>query len=109
MSRRVVVTGLGAVSPIGNDIETMWKNMLDGVCGIQLKAGKLTIRPHPHPSLGFARGEWRSPVGSIRSAWKYDGGRLLFEISVPVPALIELPNGETQEVNAGEHHYEILL
>ena len=83
--------------------------LLDGVCGIQLKAGKLTIRPHPHPSLGFARGEWRSPVGLIRSAWKYDGGRLLFEISVPVPALIELPNGETQEVNTGEHHYEILL
>ena len=35
MSRRVVVTGFGAVSPVGNDIETMWKNMLDGVCGIE--------------------------------------------------------------------------
>ena len=34
MSRRVVVTGLGAVTPVGNDIPTMWKNMLDGVCGI---------------------------------------------------------------------------
>ncbi len=32
--RRVVVTGLGAVTPVGNDIPTMWKNMLDGVCGI---------------------------------------------------------------------------
>lgn len=35
MSRRVVVTGIGAVSPVGNDINTMWKNMLDGVCGIE--------------------------------------------------------------------------
>ena len=34
MSRRVVVTGLGAVSPVGNDVPTMWKNMVDGVCGI---------------------------------------------------------------------------
>ena len=34
MSRRVVVTGLGAISPVGNDIPTMWKNMIDGVCGI---------------------------------------------------------------------------
>ena len=34
MSRRVVVTGLGAVTPVGNDVPTMWKNMLDGVCGI---------------------------------------------------------------------------
>ena len=35
MSRRVVVTGIGAVSPVGNDVQTMWKNMLDGVCGIE--------------------------------------------------------------------------
>lgn len=35
MARRVVVTGLGAVSPVGNDVSTMWKNMLDGVNGIE--------------------------------------------------------------------------
>ena len=34
MSRRVVVTGMGAISPIGNDVPTMWKNLVDGVCGI---------------------------------------------------------------------------
>ncbi len=32
--RRVVVTGLGAISPLGTDVPTMWSNMLDGVCGI---------------------------------------------------------------------------
>ena len=31
---RVVVTGLGCVTPIGNDVPTTWKNMVDGVCGI---------------------------------------------------------------------------
>lgn len=35
MSRRVVVTGMGAISPIGNDVPTMWKNMVDGVCGTE--------------------------------------------------------------------------
>lgn len=34
MSRRVVVTGLGVISPIGNDVQTYWNNLLDGVCGI---------------------------------------------------------------------------
>ena len=34
MSRRVVVTGLGVVSSIGNEVETFWKNLCDGVCGI---------------------------------------------------------------------------
>ncbi|HXG47830.1 MAG TPA: beta-ketoacyl-ACP synthase II [Methylomirabilota bacterium] len=32
--RRVVVTGLGVVSPLGNDINTLWKNLLAGQCGI---------------------------------------------------------------------------
>lgn len=32
--RRVVVTGLGAVTPVGNDIPAMWKSLQDGVCGI---------------------------------------------------------------------------
>ncbi|MFY0672659.1 MAG: beta-ketoacyl-ACP synthase II [Bacteroidia bacterium] len=32
-SRRVVVTGLGALTPIGNDVETFWKNCLAGKSG----------------------------------------------------------------------------
>ncbi len=32
--RRVVVTGLGAVTPIGNDVETFWKNVKAGKVGI---------------------------------------------------------------------------
>lgn len=34
MSRRVAVTGTGIISPIGNDTATFWKNLLDGICGI---------------------------------------------------------------------------
>ena len=33
-SRRVVVTGLGIVSPVGNDVETAWRNVVDGNSGI---------------------------------------------------------------------------
>ncbi|MBR2063318.1 MAG: beta-ketoacyl-ACP synthase II [Bacteroidales bacterium] len=34
MNRRVVVTGTGVITPVGNDVRTYWKNLLDGVCGI---------------------------------------------------------------------------
>ena len=34
MNRRVAVTGMGIVSCVGNDIETFWKNLQNGVCGI---------------------------------------------------------------------------
>ncbi len=36
--KRVVVTGLGAVTPLGNDVETTWQNAKDGVSG----AGSIT-------------------------------------------------------------------
>lgn len=34
MKRRVVVTGLGAVTPIGNDVKTFWEGIKDGRVGI---------------------------------------------------------------------------
>ena len=34
MIRRVVVTGTGVISPVGNDVETFWNNLLKGYCGI---------------------------------------------------------------------------
>ncbi|WP_427339995.1 beta-ketoacyl-ACP synthase II [Caloranaerobacter sp. DY30410] len=34
MKRRVVVTGLGAVTPIGNSVNEFWNNAKNGLCGI---------------------------------------------------------------------------
>lgn len=34
MKRRVVITGLGIVSPVGNDIQTAWNNIVGGQSGI---------------------------------------------------------------------------
>jgi 3-oxoacyl-[acyl-carrier-protein] synthase II len=36
MTKRVVVTGLGVVTPIGNDVPSMWKALLSGVSGVGL-------------------------------------------------------------------------
>lgn len=42
--RRVVITGLGAISPVGNSIPELWQNIVNGVSG----AGPIT---HFDPSL----------------------------------------------------------
>jgi 3-oxoacyl-[acyl-carrier-protein] synthase II len=32
--RRAVVTGMGAITPIGNDVATFWGNLTGGVSGV---------------------------------------------------------------------------
>jgi len=34
--RRVVVTGLGVISPVGNDVETAWGNLIRGRSGLRV-------------------------------------------------------------------------
>jgi len=38
MSKRIVITGLGCISPVGNDVPTTWQSLIDGKSG----AGPLT-------------------------------------------------------------------
>lgn len=45
MERRVVVTGLGIVSPVGNDVQTYWNSLISGKCGID------TIKSFPVDDL----------------------------------------------------------
>ena len=32
--KRVVITGLGAITPVGNSVNEMWQNIRNGVSGI---------------------------------------------------------------------------
>ena len=35
-SRRVVVTGMGALTPIGNDLNSYWNGLISGTNGLSL-------------------------------------------------------------------------
>lgn len=48
---RVVITGMGAVSPIGNDADTLWENLLAGKTGFA-------------PVQTFATAEYRTQIGA---------------------------------------------
>ena len=50
MKRRVVVTGLGAISPVGKDVATTWRALLDGQSG----AGPITKFDAERFSVRFA-------------------------------------------------------
>jgi 3-oxoacyl-[acyl-carrier-protein] synthase II len=48
MKRRVVVTGMGAITPVGNDVATTWRSLLEGKSGTtsitKFDASKFTCR-----------------------------------------------------------------
>jgi 3-oxoacyl-[acyl-carrier-protein] synthase II len=50
MNRRVVITGLGMVSPLANDVQTSWSRLLAGESG----AGEITAFDHTDYNVHFA-------------------------------------------------------
>jgi 3-oxoacyl-[acyl-carrier-protein] synthase II len=48
--RRVVITGMGMVSPLGNDVQTSWSNLLAGASG----AAEITAFDHANYNVHFA-------------------------------------------------------
>ncbi len=52
MKKKVVITGLGVVSPIGNDIESFWNNLINGKSGITLLSKFDTAENYPSKIAG---------------------------------------------------------
>ena len=48
--RRVVVTGLGTVNPIGRDVDSFWKNVQSGVSGV----GRISAFDASHLKVSIA-------------------------------------------------------
>jgi len=55
MKRRVVITGLGAVTPVGNDITTMWDSLVHGKSGIA-RIARFDPAPYESQVAGEVRG-----------------------------------------------------
>ncbi|HHY85017.1 MAG TPA: beta-ketoacyl-ACP synthase II [Verrucomicrobia bacterium] len=82
--RRVVITGLGVVTPIGCRVDTFWQNLLDGKCGVdritafdptpfdaQIAAEVKEFDPTPaFPSPKEARRTDRYSQFGILAAWQ---------------------------------------
>ena len=62
MRRRVVVTGLGAVTPVGNDVATTWRALQDGVSGA---AGITKFDPSSFPVKFACELKGFDPLGTM--------------------------------------------
>src|SRR3954453_10922353 len=68
--RRVVVTGLGVVSPVGNDVQTAWDNLIRGHSGLR-EITKFDVARYEAKAAGevrdFDASKWMDPKAVRRS------------------------------------------
>ena len=88
MRRRVVVTGIGCVTPLGAEIETVWKRLLAGESGV----GYITLfdaSSFPTKISAEVRDWDLSDVGEDPEDWKYQGRHTHFAIGAARKAVAD--------------------
>jgi 3-oxoacyl-[acyl-carrier-protein] synthase II len=69
-NRRVAITGLGVISPVGNDKATAWSNLIRGVSGIG-EITKFDVSRYEQKAAGEVKGfdatQWMDPKAARRS------------------------------------------
>ena len=88
MRRRVVVTGIGCVTPLGTDMETMWRRLLAGESGV----GYTTLfdaSNFPTKISAEVRNWDLSDVGENPDDWKYQGRHTHFAVGAAKKAMAD--------------------
>lgn len=86
MRRRVVVTGMGYVTPLGADLETVWRRLLNGESGI----GYITLfdaSNFPTKISAEVRDWDLSDVGENPEDWKFQGRHTHFAVGAAKKAM----------------------
>lgn len=55
--QRVVVTGIGLITPLGNDTATTWQNLVQGKSGIALVDDRVALGDYPYRCVGQVKNE----------------------------------------------------
>ncbi|MCE5267595.1 MAG: beta-ketoacyl-ACP synthase II [Planctomycetaceae bacterium] len=86
MRRRVVVTGIGCVTPLGTDVETMWRRLLAAESGV----GYISLfdaSQFPTKIAAEVRGWDVSRVGENPEDWKFQGRHTHFAVGAAKQAM----------------------
>ena len=86
--RRVVITGVGCVNPMGHDVQTVWKGLLDGQSGV----GETTIfdaSSFPTRISAEVKNWDLSEVGEDDDRWRHVGRHTSFAIGAAKQAAVE--------------------
>jgi 3-oxoacyl-[acyl-carrier-protein] synthase II len=88
MRRRVVVTGIGCVTPLGTEIETVWRRLLGGESGIDYTT-LFDASNFPTKISAEVRNWDLSDVGENLEDWKYQGRHTHFAVGAAKKAMAD--------------------
>jgi len=88
MRRRVVVTGIGLVTPLGTEIETVWERLLAGESGIDY-ISIFDASNFPTKISAEVRDWDLSDVGEDPEDWKYQGRHTHFAVGAGKKAVAD--------------------
>lgn len=79
--------------------------LFSGICGIKVENECVTIKPQPNKQLEYAKAVYNSPLGEIKSAWRYEGEEVKYEITIPANVVAELIllDGTVMHLSTGSH------
>jgi hypothetical protein len=81
-----------------------------GGIGVDLsKTGteRIVVRPRVVADVDWVKCGFDSRLGKVESDWKRKGDQVAFEVTVPVEATVELPDGRRETVGAGMHRFVV--
>jgi hypothetical protein len=81
-----------------------------GGIGVDLSktgAERIVLRPRVVADVAWVKCGFDSRLGKVESDWKRKGDQVAFEVTVPVEATVELPDGRRETVGAGMHRFVV--
>ena len=97
----------GKAVDCGAAVSWLWRKAA-GIASDPTNPGFRTVimAPQPDRRLGFVRAEYRSPAGVVKSAWRYEGGKWIWDFTVPRAAIaaVTLPGQDSSRLyDCGDH------
>ena len=68
---------------------------------------KIVMRPVFDKRFGYIKAEYRSAAGLIKSHWWYEGDKVIWEFTIPSPAVVTLPGQPAKDYTPGSYRIEL--
>ncbi len=100
-------TGVASLNHYSKGAVVSW--LVEGVCGIRITAQEIMIKPQPNPLMRFARASFDSPLGRVKSGWKYTGEQVEYTVTIPANTTAKFiaPVGSERELAVGENRFTL--